>query len=353
MFVNKIVLNLLFVILFFQTNAFSGSSHVQNKKFYADRYKFVENYIKTLKDYRKKNSKVFGSLAETIDGSMFVAISSTQMDSDKKALEECKKKKGKKCKVRFQSLKINKNYNRYAVHNMQKQTLEGSNYVLKVGYLGNYRGVIFLSNQFDLRNKDFECTKDKKRDKKISNIFSLQLKKYPLDFIKKSGLKFVVICGDTKIGSQNPIGMAPAHYDKSPGVFFVNSNQIKLAIQNNRMKIVNHVFHHEYYHIIDSELTLNLLDEEWVKLNKFPYNKKFEASDTKLLNDKKGFITNYAMNNEFEDKAELFANLVNDYDAVKLRIKSDRVLFEKTKLLIKRLKKISPKINKNFWDRLS
>ena len=109
MFVNKIVLNLLFVILFFQTNAFSGSSHVQNKKFYADRYKFVENYIKTLKDYRKKNSKVFGSLAETIDGSMFVAISSTQMDSDKKALEECKKKKGKKCKVRFQSLKINKN----------------------------------------------------------------------------------------------------------------------------------------------------------------------------------------------------------------------------------------------------
>lgn len=342
-----------FLSFVFITGVEAGPSHQVNKKFYADRYKFVQEYIELLKKYRKKKGKVYGSLAETIDGSMYFAFDQSQNQSDQKALRACKDNKGKKCKIRFQSLSINKKYNRYAVHDPQKQILEGSDYILKAGYIGNFRGVTFLSSLQDLNSKDFACSTDKEKDRGIVNIFSNELKKYPLDFLKNSGLKFIVVCNTLKLNDTEPFGIAPAHYDKSPGVFFVSSKQIKLAIKNKRLKIAKHVFHHEFYHIIDSQLTLNVLDEKWTKINKHSYTYDLQPSNFKLLNDKKGFITNYAMNNEFEDKAELFANLINDYDAVKKRIKDDPILFKKTRLLIERLKKISPEINKSFWDRLS
>lgn len=353
MTVIKKCLYSLFFCLIFTLDSFAGSANNTNKKFYAERYKFVKEYIALLKKQRKKNKRTFGSLAETIDGGMFVAFERSQVAADKKALEACKKNKGIKCKVRFQSLSINKNYNRYAVYNDLNKTLEGSNYITRVGHIVKSRGVTFLSNAQNLTTDEFLCSQDKERDRGITSIFINELKKYPSDFIENSGLKFIVICGEIKLGNKTPYGIAPAHYDKSLGVFFVSSDNIKRAIKQKRSKIVKHVFHHEYYHIIDSELAFNIYDEEWVRLNKYPYNKDFEPSNAKLLNDKKGFITNYAMNNEFEDKAELFANLVNDYDAVKERIKHDKILFAKTKLLIERLKKISPKINKSFWDKLS
>ena len=124
-------------------------------------------------------------------------------------------------------------------------------------------------------------------------------------------------------------------------------------ISARKAKVIRHTFHHELYHVIDAKLTLIDLDNEWSKINKNPYSKTLIVSNLKLLNDGKGFITNYAKNNVSEDKAEVFANLINDYKATKEIIKNDKIIFKKTQLMISRLKKISPSINKNFWDNLN
>ena len=67
----------------------------------------------------------------------------------------------------------------------------------------------------------------------------------------------------------------------------------------------------------------------------------------------KGFISEYARNNSAEDKAELFAFMISEHKKFKQAVSKDEVLLKKSKLMISRLKGISPEINKNFWKKLN
>ena len=135
--------------------------------------------------------------------------------------------------------------------------------------------------------------------------------------------------------------------------FFLSLKKIKKQIDSGQIDIVKHIFHHEFYHIIDSKLTKAVVDEEWVKINKNPYsNKNLKADFSDVLKNQKGFISNYAKNNEFEDKAEIFAYLITKHQKTKKILAKDPILFEKAKLMIKRMKSLSMDINQQFWSRL-
>jgi len=335
---------------------FINSSYAEdNRKFYEDRAEFIKSYIADIKEKRKEDKNFKGTVVETMWGKLYTRLGTqSQEDLDNQALADCKKDGGIECLVRFRSLSVNKNYNRYAYYDNSKKVLKVLDQFINAKKVYSVKGIDILIAEKDYKNKqNFQCTKNKSNYRDTISILKKEIELYPSSFLNKSGLKYIMICEVVSDRGVIPAGLAPGHYDKSPGVFFVSSKQIKLAIKNKRLKIAKHVFHHEFYHIIDSQLTLNVLDEKWTKINKHSYTYDLQPSNFKLLNDKKGFITNYAMNNEFEDKAELFANLINDYDAVKKRIKDNPILFKKTRLLIERLKKISPEINKSFWDRLS
>ena len=347
-------MRLVFVILLCCSSyAFAQSEYEKHKKFYDDRYQYVKNYRDELTQLRKKNINYKGAIVETVTGSFFTIYGLlSQSQVDQKALALCNKNKGKKCKVRFQSFKINPHYHRYAEFNSSKQTLEGADYVLKVNYLLKHKNILFLKNIQNHSGSGFVCTQNTSHDPEINNIFINEINKYPSDFIQKSGLKFIVICNDLKVEGSSLLGMAPAHYDKSPGVFFVNRKKIKEAFKKKLSKVVRHTFHHEFFHIIDCTLTTAISDSAWEQINQYPYRNQSVASNLKLLTDRKGFITNYASNNAAEDKAEVFANLINDYSSVKQILKNDKILFQKVQLLIQRLKKISPTINADFWRKL-
>ena len=79
------------------------------------------------------------------------------------------------------------------------------------------------------------------------------------------------------------------------------------------------------------------------------YKKIFSFRDNFTVS----FITKYARNNQNEDKAELFAMLITKHSEVKKLLNEDKILFDKTRLLISRLKSISPLINKDFWNKLN
>ena len=294
-------------------------------------------------------------MVETISGSFFVSFGkSSQNKVDLKTLKECNLKRGIDCKVRFQSLKKNKDYNRLAKFNKKNNLLLLLENKIGSKIVDEYKKVVFLKNIKAFSQKNFECKKNVTPFKKLIYLIKKEIDIYPIEFIKNSGLKFIMICEELTLNGSKVAGIALGHYDQSPGVFYISANKLKDVKNDPRVKsLLRHVFHHEFYHIIDSQLTNVIIDNQWEKINKNKYSSVDISGDLNLNNSTNGFITRYARNNQNEDKAELFAMLITKNSEVKKLLNKDKILFNKTKLLISRLKSISPLINKNFWNKLN
>ena len=348
----------IFIISFFliqsQILSASSNSSQENRKFYEDRAEFLKKYIKEIKEKRKSNKNVNGSIVETLSGKIYTRIGiQTQKEIDNLTIQDCKIDGGIDCLVRFRSLKKNPKYNRLAKYDESKKTLKVLNQYLTSKKVYSTKGIDILIAEKDFNNKDdFNCTKAKSNYREILNILRKEIEIYPSSFLNNSGLKFVMICDKISNKGITPVGMAPGHFDKSPGVFYVNVSEIN-SQGNNKNSIIKHVFHHEFYHIIDAKLAKIYLDDQWDKLNDQEYSDKLLIDRNVIDNSVKGYISKYARNSAAEDKAELFAFMITQHKLFKKTLKNDPILFDKSKLMILRLKSISNDINKNFWKRLN
>ena len=342
---------LLFLVIFFCKIAYANDQN----SFYESRYNFLKNYIEQLKILQKKNQDYKGSVVETISGSFFISFGKgSQNKIDLETLRKCNLKKGIDCKVRFQSLKKNKDYNRLAKFDKKNNLLFSLENKIDSKKVDEYKKIVFLKNINTFNKKNFECEKNVTPFKQLIYLLKKEIDVYPIEFINNSGLKFIMICEVLTLNESKVVGVAPGHYDQSPGVFYISAKLLKDGKNNPRVKsMLKHVFHHEFYHIIDSQLTNVIIDNQWERINKNKYSKVEISGDLNLDSSINGFITQYARNNQNEDKAELFAMLITKNSEVKKLLNKDKVLFDKTKLLIFRLKSISPSINKDFWNKLN
>ncbi|WP_440679347.1 putative zinc-binding metallopeptidase [Candidatus Pelagibacter sp. HIMB1517] len=341
-----------FYLLIFSLYAFPSLSN--NKAFYEGRAKFIKEYINELQVLRKKDPDYNGAIAESLTGSFFQALDKKSQDQvEAQALESCKKNNNKGCKIRFRGLAINPDYNRLAVFDKSKGNLNVGMEDIPSNFMLSHKGISFVFSTSDYQAKDFTCAKTNKDNDFIVDIIVSQIDLYPTSFLGKAGLKFVLICGDIKALGSSPEGLAPSHYDQSPGVFMLSVQKIKKQIDAGQPQIIKHIFHHEYYHVIDSTLTKAVVDDDWVNINRNPYSpENLKANVNEILSDGRGFVSNYAKNNEFEDKAELFAYLVTKNKEMRSVMTKDVVIFRKTKLMIERMKSLSGDINGNFWSKL-
>ena len=342
---------LIFLAIFFCKITYANDQN----NFYESRYNFLKNYIEQLKTLQKKDQNYKGSVVETISGSFFISFGKgSQNKVDQETLSQCNLKKGLDCKVRFQSLKKNKNYNRLAKFDKKNNLLLSLENKIDSKIVDEYKKIIFLKNINTFGHKSFECKKNVTPFKQLIYLIKKEIDVYPIKFINNSGLKFIMICETLILNESQVVGVAPGHYDQSPGVFYISANQLKDVKNNPKVQsMLKHVFHHEFYHIIDSQLTNVIIDNQWEKINKIEYSSVDISGDLNLDNSINGFVTQYARNNQNEDKAELFAMLMTKNSDVKQLLNKDEVLFNKAKLLISRLKSISPSINKNFWNKLN
>jgi succinate dehydrogenase flavin-adding protein (antitoxin of CptAB toxin-antitoxin module) len=323
--------------------------------FYESRYNFLKNYIEQLKTLQDKDKNYKGSVVETISGSFFISFGRGHQNKiDLETLNKCNLKEGVDCKVRFQSLKKNKDYNRLAKFDKKNNLLFSLENKIDSKIVDEYKEIVFLKNIKTFNQKNFECKKNVTPFKQLIYLIKKEIDVYPIEFINNSGLKFIMICETLILNESQVVGVAPGHYDQSPGVFYISANQLKDVKNNPKVQsMLKHVFHHEFYHIIDSQLTNVIIDNQWEKINKIEYSSVDISGDLNLDNSINGFVTQYARNNQNEDKAELFAMLMTKNSDVKKLLNKDEVLFNKAKLLISRLKSISPSINKNFWNKLN
>jgi succinate dehydrogenase flavin-adding protein (antitoxin of CptAB toxin-antitoxin module) len=342
---------LLFLAIFFCEIAYANDQN----NFYESRYNFLKNYIEQIKTLQDKDKNYKGSVVETISGSFFISFGrDSQNKIDLETLNKCNLKEGVDCKVRFQSLKKNKDYNRLAKFDKKNDLLFSLENKIDSKIVDEYKEIVFLKNIKTFNQKNFECKKNVTPFKQLIYLIKKEIDVYPIEFINNSGLKFIMICETLILNESQVVGVAPGHYDQSPGVFYISANQLKDVKNNPKVQsMLKHVFHHEFYHIIDSQLTNVIIDNQWEKINKIEYSSVDISGDLNLDNSINGFVTQYARNNQNEDKAELFAMLMTKNSDVKQLLNKDEVLFNKAKLLISRLKSISPSINKNFWNKLN
>jgi hypothetical protein len=342
---------LLFLAIFFCEIAYANDQN----NFYESRYNFLKNYIEQLKTLQDKDKNYKGSVVETISGSFFISFGrDSQNKIDLETLNKCNLKEGVDCKVRFQSLKKNKDYNRLAKFDKKNNLLFSLENKIDSKIVDEYKEIVFLKNIKTFNQKNFECKKNVTPFKQLIYLIKKEIDVYPIEFINNSGLKFIMICETLILNESQVVGVAPGHYDQSPGVFYISANQLKDVKNNPKVQsMLKHVFHHEFYHIIDSQLTNVIIDNQWEKINKIEYSSVDISGDLNLDNSINGFVTQYARNNQNEDKAELFAMLMTKNSDFKQILNKDEVLINKAKLLISRLKSISPSINKNFWNKLN
>ncbi|WP_440690708.1 putative zinc-binding metallopeptidase [Candidatus Pelagibacter sp. HIMB1782] len=349
---------LVIFFLLFPNNLYAGSITTDAKKAYQERVEFVKKYISTIEENRKTNKKFRGSVVESVSGNLYTMWGSLpQNQLDKQALDSCKKDGGVDCLVRFRTLEKNLKYNRYAKYINSKLSLKVLGEYIKSKKVYSSRGIDFLISKENFKNKkDFFCGQVKSNYEDITNNLIKEISIYPESFLQNSGLKYVMICEkitDKSLGFE-PGGLAPGHVDQSPGVFYLNLsvvNEIKdLKAKKNYIRLL---FHHEFYHIIDSKLSLMQLDETWEKINKVDYSDDLIKDSTGIDTSVEGFISGYARNNSAEDKAELYAFMIAQHKEFKKAIAKDEILLKKSKLMISRLKSISKEINKNFWKNLN
>jgi len=123
----------------------------------------------------------------------------------------------------------------------------------------------------------------------------------------------------------------------------------------------NSSIHHELFHMADFRM-VPAIERQWLQLN--PADFRYQGSGrsvvrdhqgrmstlTALTADAPGFVSRYALANGEEDRAELFAAMLTDYDYVMTRCAADAVLRTKVALLKKMLANLSADMGDSFWE---
>ena len=86
-------------------------------------------------------------------------------------------------------------------------------------------------------------------------IFSIEFNKYPVDFIKKTKLKYVAMVRILKFGEQHRNALPDAY--KEILYFDVIKGRNKELYNGRKPKIYfRHIIHHEFYHMIEQEFKI-------------------------------------------------------------------------------------------------
>ena len=152
--------------------------------------------------------------------------------------------------------------------------------------------------------KNIHCFDSNKEtlDKKYK-IINKNLNRYSSNFLKKIGLKYIVLCEELSIAKINTAGI-PNNITRT----------LILDIKFNKAYF-ERAIHHEVFHIINDSYQELFNEVEWRNYN----TKEFKYSDCSTCNNKwnldsynktKGFFTEYSKSTASEDMAEVFSHLM-------------------------------------------
>jgi len=226
-------------------------------------------------------------------------------------------------------LKANTIYNLIKIPNLEIYEINTEN---KLRYL-------YAAKPFKLGanvKKNIRCFDVNKEtlDKKYK-IIKKNLNRYSSDFLKKIGLRYIVLCEDLSIAKINTAGI-PNNITRT----------LILDIKFNE-DYFERAIHHELFHIIKDNYKGLFNETEWENFNK----KKFKYSECSTCNDKwnldtysktNGFLTEYSKSTASEDMAEVFSHLMFYQDKI---YSNDPIIKKKIIFIKKNILKVDNTFN--------
>jgi len=166
-------------------------------------------------------------------------------------------------------------------------------------------------------------------DKKYK-IIKKNLNRYSSDFLKKIGLRYIVLCEDLSVAKINTAGI-PNNITRTLILDIkFNENYFERAI------------HHEVLHIIKDNYKDLFNKAEWKNFNKknFRYSECSTCNNNwnlELLNNMSGFLTEYSKSTASEDMAEVFSHLMFYQDKI---YNDDPIIKKKIQFIKENISKI-------------
>jgi len=204
---------------------------------------------------------------------------------------------------------------------------------LEIYELNTHNNLIYLYALKPFRlgvEKNISCFNSEKEilEKKF-RVIKQNLDRYSKEFLKKIGLKYLVMCEDLSISGINTAG--------------IPNNIMKTLIIDIKFneKYFERVIHHELFHLINDSNKLLFNQDEWRSYN----IKNFKYADCSTCTDKlgldtysntQGFLTEYSKSTPSEDMAEVFSHLMIG----KFEFKEDIILNKKIKFIKRNIEKI-------------
>ncbi len=188
------------------------------------------------------------------------------------------------------------------------------------------------------RENNVQCNNVNEND--IKNKFDMikkNFKKYDKDFLEKINLRYVVLCKNLKVAEIKTAGV-PNHHVKTL-IMDINFDE----------RYFERSMHHELFHMVEEGYKGLFSYKEWEKFNspEFKYAKCSTCTnklDLSLINNTKGFLTEYSMTTASEDMAEIFSFLMTEKKKLENIVLNDTILNKKTIFL----KNAILKIDNNF-----
>ena len=189
--------------------------------------------------------------------------------------------------------------------------------------------------QVGVRNDNVTCFNSNIQtiDEKFK-LIEENFNKYNSDFLKKINLKYVVLCENLSV-SEIDAGGVPNHRMKT---LIINIKFEKKHFQR--------ILHHEVFHLINEGFKDLFVYDDWKDFNhkKFNYAECSTCSSDRLnlslLEETKGFLTEYSMSTPSEDMAEIFSFLITEKKNIQNKALKDPVLKKKISYIKKTLLKI-------------
>jgi hypothetical protein len=182
-------------------------------------------------------------------------------------------------------------------------------------------------------------------------LLAQEFLQYPPNLVRRSRLKRIVLCRGLNFDRQNRAALPDFEHDT-----------LYLDVMRGDYSPIYQraVIHHDFFHIVDYRDDGQLdSDQRWAELN--PQSFKYGRGGAQMQDDPfsglpssiPGFLTGYATSAIEEDKAEIFAHMMTDYEVVRKRATTDRVIHKKVLMLKSLLARFCPDMDEVFWDLVS
>ena len=213
---------------------------------------------------------------------------------------------------------------------------------LEIYDLAASNGIKYLkaekSFRVGFRENNVQCDKTSKNSiKKKFDIIKKNFNKYDKNFLEKINLKYIVLCENLKVAKIKTAGV-PNH-DMKTLIIDIKFDE----------KYFERSMHHELFHIVEESHKSLFSYKKWEEFNSpgFKYAKCSTCTnklDFSLINNTKGFLTEYSMSTASEDMAETFSFLMTKKKKLESIVLNDPILNKKTMFL----KNAVLKIDNNF-----